>query len=300
MSEADGNEFSYVMKHTFSASVLKQLTILKSQNGRNAVYLIGTDHFSKKSAENVRDLIGIVKPKAVFLELCEERRSFIERSPNDNRVEAETSFFGALDDLRNGRINLFGLFYKTGQRMASLEFGVEGGGEFVAGYHAAKECGASVILGDRNRGVTVQRIWQGLSFFEKATVATALAVPLLMRNSKTAQKKLVENRKETDYDILDAILRTGRTSPWYTESLLFERDLYMLHRLSETFRSFDEEDSCDIVAVVGAAHVVGMTERWNMEIKYPGSELSPGKIADVLKIPGRTTDEKYISYKDLR
>lgn len=287
------------MKHTLSASLLKQLTILKSQNSRHTVYLIGTAHVSEKSSESVRELIGIIKPKAVFLELCDLRRSIIEVSANDAEV-VEMSFFDELDSLRTGKTNLFGLIYKRALRKASSDIGVESGGEFKAAYEAAQACGATVVLGDRNVGITLKRVWQGLSFFEKASFAAALAIPLLLKPSKAAVIKSIEDTKEVDYKVLDVILETGKTSSWLVESILFERDLYMLYRLFETIESFDEEDSCDIVAVVGAAHVYGISQRWNMEIKYPGSELSEENILDVLKTPGSAINEEHISVSDLR
>ena len=181
------------MKHTFPASLLEKLTILKSQNSRHTVYLIGTSHISKKSSESVRELIGIVKPKAVFLELCELRRFIVDPSA-DISEDAEMSFLDELDRLRTGKTNFFGYFYKRALSKMSSDVGSSSGGEFKAGFEAAKECGASVILGDRNCGITLKRVWQGLSFFEKAICTSILAIPLLMKPSKADLDKLVKEQ----------------------------------------------------------------------------------------------------------
>ena len=37
------------------------------------IYLVGTAHVSKNSAEEVRELINIVKPSTVMVELCRKR-----------------------------------------------------------------------------------------------------------------------------------------------------------------------------------------------------------------------------------
>jgi pheromone shutdown protein TraB len=292
------DESACEMKHTFPASLLKQLTILKSRDARHTVYLIGTGHISKKSAESVREIIKIVKPKAVFLEMCESRRKYLQPILNDKRDNAEMSYLQELDGLRTGKTNPFHLLHS---RMARIprKHGITAGGDFLAGYEAAKECGASVILGDRNVGITSQRAWQGLTLLEKAKYGIGMALSI-RRESSVSKEKFIKESEDTDLVGLAREISTGPESPWTAEAVLFERDLYMLHRLTETLQSFDGEDSCDVVAVVGNAHVFGIAQRWNMEIKYPGSELSPGNISDVLKIPGPTTDANHISYEDFR
>ena len=37
------------------------------------IYLVGSAHVSQQSAEEVREMIRLVKPQTVMLELCEER-----------------------------------------------------------------------------------------------------------------------------------------------------------------------------------------------------------------------------------
>ena len=44
------------------------------------IYLVGTAHVSKDSAEEVRELINIVKPSTVMVELCRKRADRLRSS----------------------------------------------------------------------------------------------------------------------------------------------------------------------------------------------------------------------------
>lgn len=49
------------------------MSLLRSLSNGDEVYLVGTAHISKKSAEEVRSVIRAVRPDTVFLELCDAR-----------------------------------------------------------------------------------------------------------------------------------------------------------------------------------------------------------------------------------
>ena len=55
------------------------------------IYLVGTAHVSKNSADEVRELINIVKPSTIMVELCRKRadklRSNLQVSAPDMHAE---------------------------------------------------------------------------------------------------------------------------------------------------------------------------------------------------------------------
>ena len=58
---------------TSTTNIPGTMSYLRDLRTGNEVYLIGTAHVSKKSAEEVRDVIQAVRPDTVFVELCEKR-----------------------------------------------------------------------------------------------------------------------------------------------------------------------------------------------------------------------------------
>ena len=49
------------------------MSYLRSLTNGDEVFLVGTAHISRKSADEVRSVIRSVRPETVFLELCDER-----------------------------------------------------------------------------------------------------------------------------------------------------------------------------------------------------------------------------------
>lgn len=48
---------------------------------RPQIFLVGTAHVSKASAEEVRDMIRLVRPQAVMVELCPPRAAHLRTGP---------------------------------------------------------------------------------------------------------------------------------------------------------------------------------------------------------------------------
>ena len=46
------------------------------------IFLVGTAHVSRQSAEEVRELIRVVRPSTVMVELCTERAERLRSTPN--------------------------------------------------------------------------------------------------------------------------------------------------------------------------------------------------------------------------
>lgn len=285
------------MMHKIPRALLTQVTILKSPYSPHRIYLIGTVHVSKKSCESVRELIEIVKPRSVFLEICEQRINIIS---NAEDIPKEKSTREMLSDFAQGHTNLFTILYSHLLHSAGKDLEAPPGGEFRAGAEAAKLCNASIVLGDREVGITVQRVWKGMSGYTKVQILFQLLFSMVYRPSGDQMREMVEELKDKEHLLFDMIIEIGTLVPWFVDCIIFERDLYMLNALLNTIDEIKGDEACDVVAVVGAGHVPGITERWNMEMKNPGSQINKERIKNICKIPGPTNDDDHITVKDLR
>jgi pheromone shutdown protein TraB len=286
------------MLHKIPQSLMKQLIVLKTPKSLHSVYLIGTAHISQDSCNSVKALIDIVKPRVVFFELCEQRKHIMEDS--DESAIVQQSFKEDVTAITSGETNLFAIAYSKLLRQWGKDLNSQPGGEFKAGFDAAQSCNAAVVLGDRDVFITIQRVWNGLTFFEKSCIACSFLGMIFSRPSKDDLKEIVENVKGNEDVLLSAIIEMGQCYPWLVESLIFERDLYMLHTLLKTLEQLEGEERCDIVAIVGAGHMAGIAQRWEKEIMHPGSEVCSNNILDIMKVPGRVTNSNQINLSDLR
>lgn len=244
------------------------ISVLNNDRGQK-VYLIGTAHISEQSCFDVEQLILSVKPKGVFLELCDQRKEILEK--NDNTSKTPVSLADVYKDFRNNPdANSFSLIYAYMLKSVAEEIGVEPGSEFRIAYQSAQKIEAFTILGDRSVSITVNRLWNGFSFFQKCNLAFKLVREGLSSVKKDRDIKEVINEMRISQDtITEAIKELGEDFPWFVECLIRERDQFMVLELKQVLSELPEGD---IVAVVGAGHVEGMTEEWHLKRSAEESE----------------------------
>lgn len=93
----------------------KELVILTSRLSNKRIYLIGTAHVSKNSVTHVRDLINIVKPKYVYLELCESRQHLLDKVEDEDEKK-DLPWKVSLQRLAEGKENIFTVLYQKMSR----------------------------------------------------------------------------------------------------------------------------------------------------------------------------------------
>lgn len=194
------------------------------------VYLCGTLHVAKTSTDMVVDAIRTLKPHFVLLELCETR--------SDSLFEAEQQNVTLRDVLRETisqrSIKVFGMGLLSWMQMKSANMlGNKLGGEITAAYKVSAENGAlGVILGDRLYGVTIQRVFDKLSTFEKIKVAFIMTWEVLTMSFM----KLADYIKKTESDekfIQEEIARFRKYLPSFATVIIDERDEYLSQSLVE-------------------------------------------------------------------
>jgi pheromone shutdown protein TraB len=283
--------------HEIPASLLDEITLLTTKTSGSRIYLIGTAHVSKKSAISVRELIKLIKPKGVFLELCDTRMTKFETEAE----ETDLTYMQSAKILLKGEQNLFSFLYSRFLRNVSKDLGTRPGDEFRVGNEEAKLCQASVIPGDRDVMITLKRIWLGMTLFEKLKLALFFISP---STTSTNIGTDIEDLKMKGSKILENTIReTGQEFPWGLECLVNERDLYMVSTLQKALFDLEKQElgDVDMVAVVGAGHIPGMIQIWENEMNNPGSEITIEKIRILSLQPRLKPDDlNYISDQDFR
>lgn len=235
-------------------------------DGREIV-LIGTAHVSRESVETVRRVIEEEAPETVCVELDAQR---LQALRDENRWRA----LNLVQIIRKGQgpLLLANLVLASFQKRMGLQTGVKPGAELVAAVLAAEERGVAVELVDRDLRTTLLRAWRLTGWWKRLNLIAAL-IASMFENQKVDEAELARLRQS---DTLTALLdEMGDQLPVVKKILVDERDLYMAHfiRLAPGRK---------IVAVVGAAHVPGISRRLQEEASRPED------IEKISAIPGKT------------
>ena len=203
------------------------------------VYLCGTPHVAKTSAEMVSDVVRGIKPHFVVLELCESRLdSLYEIDTNEQLAANVTLGFVLRSSWEDRSFKTLGMGLLSWMQLkAAAVMGSKLGGELSM---AAKEGAllqppAHVVLGDRLYGVTIQRVFDELGALEKLRMG-ALLLWEVVTLSVFRLKEYVRKTEVDDDFINDEIARFGRWLPTFARVIVGERDEYMAQTLLEIAR----------------------------------------------------------------
>lgn len=211
--------------------------------GDKEYILVGTAHVSRRSAEEVREIIETERPDSVCVELDEARYRSIMEGP----AWKETDIFTIIKKKKTTLL-LMNLVISSFQRRMAKQFGIKPGQEMIQGIESARAIGAELVLADRDIQVTFARIWGGLGLWDKARLLAIIFGSIF--DTETVTEESLESMKSRD--MLDAILHDFTAEfPRLKRSLIDERDQYLAQKIKEA-------PGKKVVAVVGAAHVPGI------------------------------------------
>lgn len=231
------------------------------------IYLCGTLHVSKSSVDMVQDVVRTLQPNYVVLELCEARLdSLMEEDRVDHNLTFYQVFRGSIEE-RSLKVLGMGLLTWMQIKAANL-LGSKLGGELSAACKEAYRAGSTIILGDRLYGVTIQRIFDKLSFFEKLKMAGILIWEVLTM-SLFKLKDYVHRTQHDDDFVKEEVEKFGRYLPAFAQVVISERDEYIAQTLTELAKvgfgrlppataGVQYTRKGKIVAVVGAGHLPGI------------------------------------------
>lgn len=219
------------------------------QDGKEFI-LIGTAHVSRKSAEQVKEVIERERPDSVCVELDEQRYHSIM---NQNSWK-DMDIFKVIKE-KKATFLLINLVISSFQKRMSSQFDIKPGQEMIQGIESAKEVGASLVLADRNIQITFARIWHNIGFFGKMKLMMAIFYSIF-NNDEITEEELEQMKSK---DMLNSMLKEFTDSfPRLKKPLIDERDQYLSQKIKEA-------PGNKIVAVLGAAHVPGICEQIKKE-----------------------------------
>lgn len=219
--------------------------------------LIGTAHVSKTSADLVKEVIETEQPDSVCIELDKGRYQSI----TEGNKWKDTDIFKIIKD-KKATVFFINLALSSFQKRMANQFGINPGQEMIQAIKSAEENGAELVLADRNIQITFSRIWGNMGFKGKFTLLTEIIASIFSK--ETISEEELEKMKSRD--TIDAVLNEFTdTFPQLKTPLIDERDQY----LSEKIRRAPGKK---VVAVLGAAHVPGVTKE--IEKKHDLKELT--------------------------
>src|SRR5690625_2939501 len=226
------------------------------------IILIGTAHVSKKSAELVEEVIMEENPDTVCVELDKQRFESIKNESKWRNMD----IFKVIREKKTTLL-LMNLAISSFQNRLAKQFGVKPGQEMIQGIESAEQIDAELVLADRDIQVTFSRIWRGIGFKGKATLLSSIIYSIFSREEITED----ELEKMKSQDMLNSMLQEMTEHfPRLKKPLIDERDQY----LAEKIRNAPGKK---IVAVLGAAHVPGITQEIYREHHLPTLTARPPK-----------------------
>lgn len=218
-------------------------------NGKEFI-LIGTAHVSKQSAEQVKEVIEAEQPDTVCVELDEQRYEAIQNKSQWKDMD----IFKVIKE-KKATLLLMNLAISSFQKRMAKQFGIQAGQEMIQGIESAKEIGADLVLADRNIQITFARIWNNVGFWGKAQLLSQVVLSIFS-NEDISEEEL---EKMKNQDTINVILKEFTEGfPKLKVPLIDERDQYLSQKIKEA-------PGKKIVAVLGAAHVPGITEEIKKE-----------------------------------
>ncbi len=224
--------------------------ITRIQLDGKELILIGTAHVSRQSAEQVKEVIERERPDSVCIELDEQRY----QSVMENNKWKETDIFKLIKE-KKATLLLMNLAISSFQNRLAKQFGIKPGQEMIQGIESAKEVEAELVLADRNIQITFSRIWGNLGLTGKAQLLSAVFFSIFSKEN-ISEEDLEEMKSK---DTLNAALAEFTEAfPKLKTPLIDERDQYLAQKIKDA-------PGNKIVAVLGAAHVQGITKEIHKE-----------------------------------
>lgn len=229
---------------------MQEENITRLQYGDKELILIGTAHVSKRSAEQVKEVIDAEQPDSVCIELDAQRY----QSVTDNSKWKETDIFKVIKEKKSSLL-LMNLAISSFQNRLADQFGIKPGQEMIQGIQSAKDTGAELVLADRNIQVTFSRIWGNIGIWGKVQLLSSVFFSIFSK--ETISEEDLEKMKAQD--TLSAVMDDfTKAFPRLKTPLIDERDQYLAQKIKEA-------PGNKIVAVLGAAHVPGITKEIHNE-----------------------------------
>lgn len=228
----------YVEKKYHASDMVDEITC----NGKQ-IFLIGTAHVSKQSADLVEKTINDEQPDTVCVELCATRLASLRDADRWRNMDIVK-----IIKEKKASLLFINLLLASFQKKMADKFGIKPGQEMINAIQTADKCDALIVPSDREIQITLSRVWRGMGLWEK--IKLIFSIIFSFGASDDISEQDIENMKQED--ILQTLLSdVKKEHPIIEKSLIDERDQF----LAEKIRSAPGEK---VVAAVGAAHAPGI------------------------------------------
>ncbi|MBW2477491.1 MAG: TraB/GumN family protein [Deltaproteobacteria bacterium] len=248
--------------------------IKRIQLDNREIIIIGTAHISQDSVDTVISVIEAENPDTVCVELDQQRFQALQ---NPKHWES----LNLVQVLRKGQAPflLANLALAAFQKRMGLQTGVKPGAELFAAAKTAQQLDKQLILVDREIRTTLLRAWRKAGFWKKLQLLVTL-MSSMFEGQKIDEAELARLRQT---DTLTVMLdELGTLLPTVKAILVDERDTFMAHNIRQA-------DGNKIVAVIGAAHVPGMSKKLLQS-------TSAEEIAELSTIPPKKAVSKIVPW----
>jgi pheromone shutdown-related protein TraB len=209
--------------------------------------LLGTAHVSRASADMVTELLGSGDYDAVAVELCPSRYQAL----TDPNAMARMDLLGVIRQGQAYRV-LASLALGAYQQRLADDLGVEPGAEQRRAIELAAAQGLPLLLIDREIGVTLRRVADGLGWWRRLNLFSGI-LAALVAGGRIAEHD-IEHLKEGDVlETAFAELAADRRELFLP--LIEERDRYMAARLRQELA---QRPPGRVLVVIGAGHLSGL------------------------------------------
>ncbi|HLT55397.1 MAG TPA: TraB/GumN family protein [Bacillota bacterium] len=243
--------------------------ITRFEINNKEIILVGTAHVSKQSAELVKSVIETEQPDSVCVELDEQRYQSIV----DGKKWKDMDIFRVIKE-KKATLLLMNLAISSFQKRMAKQFGIQAGQEMIQGIESAKEIGAELVLADRNIQITFARIWGNLGIKGKSLLLTQIIASIF--SNETISEEELEKMKQKDF--INSMLQEFTDHfPRLKKPLIDERDQYLAEKIKNA-------PGNKVVAVLGAAHVPGITKEIHKDhdVKKLTARPKPSKAPKVI------------------
>jgi pheromone shutdown-related protein TraB len=246
--------------------------ITQIQLENKTISLIGTAHVSHLSAQEVLEALSMNHYDAIAIELDEERFKGL----NQDKAWENTDIIQLIKQKKTGLL-MAQLILASYQKRLAKSNQINVGQEMITAIEFAQHNDTRLLKIDRSVTVTFQRIWRALNFFDKMSMLTQLITSVFTEEKLTEAD--LEKLKEQDM-LQAALSEISVKFPKVAEALIFERDRIMAYKLRHA-------SGTNIVAIVGAAHVAGITSHLN------DPELD---ISELMSVPAPKRSSKILTW----
>lgn len=261
----------------------KFVPITLPSNTNCEIYLCGTLHVAKSSIDMVQDVIRSLRPEYVVLELCEARIEGLLQQSSNPQHDQNITFQDILrSSWKEKSLRSLGMGLLTWMQAKASRFtGSQLGGELAIACQEAHQLQSTVVLGDRFYGVTIQRLFDHMTLWQKLKMIGCVIWEVLTMTMHTVQDYIHQTQQNVNF-VQSEIERFSETFPEVAKVIIHERDDYMAYVLSDlAVHAYGKPPSISnkltttassttnplppkkgkIVSIVGAGHIVGMQKQ---------------------------------------